>query len=51
MGYSTRLLGKTINIHHAFLPSLEGEKSYHQACESGVKVDRGDGSIRRTRSR
>lgn len=33
-----RLYGKTINIHHSFLPSFKGAKPYHQAFERGVKL-------------
>jgi formyltetrahydrofolate deformylase len=35
---SARLTGKTINIHHSFLPSFKGAKPYHQAYERGVKT-------------
>lgn len=35
---SKRLYGKTINIHHSFLPSFKGAKPYHQAHERGVKL-------------
>jgi len=35
---SARLAGKTINIHHSFLPSFKGAKPYHQAYERGVKT-------------
>ncbi|GAA4380498.1 formyltetrahydrofolate deformylase [Paeniglutamicibacter cryotolerans] len=35
---SRRLTGKTINIHHSFLPSFKGAKPYHQAYERGVKT-------------
>ncbi|MGX1159454.1 formyltetrahydrofolate deformylase [Arthrobacter sp. SLBN-100] len=35
---STRLAGRTINIHHSFLPSFKGAKPYHQAYERGVKT-------------
>ena len=35
---SARLAGKTINIHHSFLPSFKGAKPYHQAHERGVKT-------------
>jgi formyltetrahydrofolate deformylase len=32
------LSGKTINIHHSFLPSFKGAKPYHQAFARGVKL-------------
>ncbi|MEA3552317.1 formyltetrahydrofolate deformylase [Pseudarthrobacter sp. C1] len=35
---SGKLAGKTINIHHSFLPSFKGAKPYHQAYERGVKT-------------
>ncbi|WP_142056754.1 formyltetrahydrofolate deformylase [Pseudarthrobacter sp. B4EP4b] len=35
---SARLAGKTINIHHSFLPSFKGARPYHQAYERGVKT-------------
>ena len=35
---SRELTGKTINIHHSFLPSFKGAKPYHQAWERGVKT-------------
>ncbi len=35
---ATQLTGKTINIHHSFLPSFKGAKPYHQAWERGVKT-------------
>ena len=35
---SRELTGKTINIHHSFLPSFKGAKPYHQAWECGVKT-------------
>jgi formyltetrahydrofolate deformylase len=35
---SAKLAGKTINIHHSFLPSFKGAKPYHQAYERGVKT-------------
>lgn len=35
---STVLSGRTINIHHSFLPSFKGAKPYHQAWERGVKT-------------
>lgn len=35
---SRELTGRTINIHHSFLPSFKGAKPYHQAYERGVKT-------------
>lgn len=35
---SQKLSGKTINIHHSFLPSFKGAKPYHQAYARGVKT-------------
>ena len=35
---SARLAGKSINIHHSFLPSFKGAKPYHQAHARGVKI-------------
>ena len=32
------LHGRTINIHHSFLPSFKGAKPYYQAHERGVKL-------------
>ena len=32
------LTGRAINIHHSFLPSFKGARSYHQAHERGVKL-------------
>ena len=32
------LAGRAINIHHSFLPSFKGARSYHQAHERGVKL-------------
>jgi formyltetrahydrofolate deformylase len=37
-GLSAKLAGRTINIHHSFLPSFKGAKPYHQAYERGVKT-------------
>ena len=37
-GFSRRLSGKCINIHHSFLPSFKGAKPYHQAHARGVKL-------------
>ncbi len=33
-----RVEGRTINIHHSFLPSFKGAKPYHQAHARGVKL-------------
>ncbi len=30
--------GKIINIHHAFLPAFKGDRPYHKAWKSGVKM-------------
>ncbi|MDO5502462.1 MAG: formyltetrahydrofolate deformylase [Actinomycetia bacterium] len=35
---SRDLAGRTINIHHSFLPSFKGAKPYHQAFGRGVKL-------------
>lgn len=35
---SEKYLGRTINIHHSFLPGFKGAKPYHQAHERGVKM-------------
>ena len=35
---SRKLTGRTINIHHSFLPSFKGAKPYHQAFARGVKT-------------
>jgi formyltetrahydrofolate deformylase len=32
------LEGRTINIHHSFLPGFKGARPYHQAWERGVKL-------------
>ena len=37
-GLSAKLAGRTINIHHSFLPSFKGAKPYHQAYDRGVKT-------------
>jgi formyltetrahydrofolate deformylase len=34
----TQLAGRTINIHHSFLPGFKGARPYHQAHEHGVKL-------------
>lgn len=33
-----QLEGRTINIHHSFLPGFKGARPYHQAWERGVKL-------------
>jgi formyltetrahydrofolate deformylase len=33
-----KLRGRSINIHHSFLPSFKGSKPYHQAFARGVKI-------------
>jgi formyltetrahydrofolate deformylase len=35
---SAKLTGKTINIHHSFLPSFKGARPYAQAHRRGVKL-------------
>jgi formyltetrahydrofolate deformylase len=37
-GFSAKLLGRIINIHHSFLPSFKGANPYTQAHERGVKL-------------
>ncbi|WP_210188538.1 formyltetrahydrofolate deformylase [Bradyrhizobium sp. Gha] len=37
-GFSAKLWGRCINIHHSFLPGFKGAKPYHQAHERGVKL-------------
>lgn len=37
-GFSAKLFGHCINIHHSFLPGFKGAKPYHQAHERGVKL-------------
>ncbi|MFK4654244.1 formyltetrahydrofolate deformylase [Bradyrhizobium japonicum] len=37
-GFSAKLSGCCINIHHSFLPGFKGAKPYHQAHERGVKL-------------
>jgi formyltetrahydrofolate deformylase len=34
----SQLYGRSINIHHSFLPSFKGARPYHQAHARGVKV-------------
>lgn len=33
-----QLAGRTINIHHSFLPGFKGARPYHKAHEHGVKL-------------
>ena len=35
---SSALTGRSINIHHSFLPSFKGARPYHQAFDRGVKI-------------
>ncbi|MCK1721299.1 formyltetrahydrofolate deformylase [Bradyrhizobium sp. 141] len=37
-GFSAKLSGRCINIHHSFLPGFKGAKPYHQAYDRGVKL-------------
>lgn len=37
-GFSAKLTGRCINIHHSFLPGFKGAKPYHQAHARGVKL-------------
>jgi formyltetrahydrofolate deformylase len=37
-GFSERLSGRCINIHHSFLPGFKGAKPYHRAHDRGVKL-------------
>ena len=37
-GLCRSLSGRAINIHHSFLPSFKGAKSYYQAHDRGVKL-------------
>ncbi len=37
-GFSERLSGRCINIHHSFLPGFKGAKPYHRAHARGVKL-------------
>lgn len=36
--FCSKFFGRTINIHHSFLPGFKGAKPYHQAYERGVKI-------------
>ena len=37
-GFTAKLQGRCVNIHHSFLPGFKGAKPYHQAHERGVKL-------------
>jgi formyltetrahydrofolate deformylase len=37
-GFTAKLQGRCVNIHHSFLPGFKGAKPYHQAHQRGVKV-------------
>jgi formyltetrahydrofolate deformylase len=37
-GFSERLSGRCVNIHHSFLPGFKGAKPYHRAHARGVKL-------------
>lgn len=37
-GFSAKLSGRCINIHHSFLPGFKGARPYHQAHKRGVKL-------------
>lgn len=37
-GFTKRMAGKIINIHHSFLPSFKGARPYAQAHRRGVKL-------------
>jgi formyltetrahydrofolate deformylase len=37
-GFAEKLAGRTINIHHSFLPSFVGARPYQRAHERGVKL-------------
>lgn len=36
--FSSKYLGRMINIHHSFLPAFVGAKPYQQAFDRGVKI-------------
>jgi formyltetrahydrofolate deformylase len=37
-GFTAKLRGRCVNIHHSFLPGFKGAKPYHQAHARGVKL-------------
>ena len=37
-GFTAKLPGRCVNIHHSFLPGFKGAKPYHQAHARGVKL-------------
>jgi formyltetrahydrofolate deformylase len=37
-GFTAKLAGRCVNIHHSFLPGFKGAKPYHQAHARGVKL-------------
>ena len=37
-GFTAKLQGRCINIHHSFLPGFKGARPYHQAHARGVKL-------------
>ena len=50
-GFTAKLQGRCVNIHHSFLPGFKGAKPYHQAHAARRQADRGDGPFRHLRSR
>jgi len=37
-GFTAKLEGRCVNIHHSFLPGFKGARPYHQAHARGVKL-------------
>ncbi len=37
-GFAAKLQGRSVNIHHSFLPGFKGARPYHQAHVRGVKL-------------
>jgi formyltetrahydrofolate deformylase len=37
-GFTAKLKGRCVNIHHSFLPGFKGARPYHQAHQRGVKL-------------